>query len=104
MRTDLERVQRLTSPARRRRRAWLAGAAALVVLAVGVWLYRDYRRRLTLAATETIVLADMANRTSDPAFDEGLSAAARAGLEQTPYLNILGADKVFGASRSSSSR
>ena len=96
MRADLERIQRLTSPARRRRRAWLARAAALVIVAAGLWLYRDYRRRVTLAGTDTVVLADVQNQTGDRAFDEGITAAARAGLEQTPYLSVLAPDKVFG--------
>ena len=97
MRADLEHVRRATRPGRRRARALLAAAAVAAVLAAGVWLYEDFRHRVTLAETDTIVLADTANRTSDPAFDEGLGAAARAGLEQTPYLNVLGTDKVLGA-------
>ena len=96
MRADLEHIQRLTSPARRRRRAWLARAAALVIVAAGFWLYRDYGRRVTLAETDTVVLADVQNQTGDRALDEGITAAARAGLEQTPYLSVLAPDKVFG--------
>ena len=96
MRADLERVRQVTRPGRRRARAWLGAAAVTAVLAAGVFLYRDFRRRVTLSETDTLVLADLANGTSDPAFDDGLSAAARDGLEQTPYLNVLARDKVLG--------
>ena len=95
MRADLERIQRLVRPARRRARAWLAGAAALTVAAAGAWLYRDYRHRVTLAPSDTIVLAEFRNQSGDKAFDEILTVAARYGLEQTPYLNVLAPDKVF---------
>ena len=51
---------------------------------------------MTLSATDTIVLADIKNETSNPVFDDALNTALRYGMEQTPYLNILGIDKVFG--------
>jgi eukaryotic-like serine/threonine-protein kinase len=96
MRADLERVERRMRPGRRRLRAWLAGVAALGFLAAGAWLYRDYRSRVTLAAADTIVLAEFRNQTGDPAFDDALTATARIGLDQTPYLSVLAPDKVFG--------
>jgi tetratricopeptide (TPR) repeat protein len=49
-----------------------------------------------LSATDTIVLADVKNETGDPVFDDALDTALRYEMEQTPYLNILGADKVSG--------
>jgi DNA-binding winged helix-turn-helix (wHTH) protein/tetratricopeptide (TPR) repeat protein len=96
MRAALQEVERRRRPGRRRLRAWLAAAAALAVVAAGVWLYRDYRQRVTLAETDTIVLADVRNQTGDPAFDDALTATARIGLDQTPYLSVLAPDKVFG--------
>ena len=51
-------------------------------------------RRVTLSATDTIVLADVKNETGDPVFDDALDTALRYEMEQTPYLNILGIDKV----------
>jgi len=79
-----------------RLRKWFVGAALLAVVAVALWLYSSYRRRVTLSATDTIVLADVRNDTSDPVFDDALDTALRYEMEQTPYLNILGIDKVFG--------
>jgi tetratricopeptide (TPR) repeat protein len=51
---------------------------------------------VTLSATDTIVLADVKNETGDPVFDDALDTASRYEMEQTPYLNILGSDKVLG--------
>ena len=75
---------------------WFAAAALLTVIAAAVWLYWSYRRGVTLSATDTIVLADVKNETSDPVFDDSLDTALRYEMEQTPYLNILGIDKVSG--------
>src|SRR5580704_19222234 len=83
-------------PARRRRWPVLAVSALLAVSAISVWRYEVYRHRITLAPNDTIVLADVDNRTSDAVFDDALNTALRYEMEQTPYLNILGFDKVFG--------
>jgi eukaryotic-like serine/threonine-protein kinase len=85
------------SPAPRLRlRKWFAGAALLAVVAASFWSYSSYRHRVKLSATDTIVLADVKNETSDPVFDDALDTVLRYGMEQTPYLNILGIDKVVG--------
>jgi DNA-binding winged helix-turn-helix (wHTH) protein len=73
----------------------LATGALLVVGALGVWRYEVYRHRITLAPTDTLVLADVDNRTSDPVFDGALNTALRYEMEQTPYLNLLGLDKTY---------
>ena len=62
-----------------------------------LWRYEVYRHRITLAATDTIVLADIDNRTNDPVFDGALNNALRYEMEQTPYLNLLGLDKTYAA-------
>jgi DNA-binding winged helix-turn-helix (wHTH) protein len=77
-------------------RKWFAVAALLIVSAAAFWLYWSYNRRVTLSATDTIVLADFKNETGDPVFDDALDTASRYEMEQTPYLNILGSDKVLG--------
>src|SRR6202142_1705532 len=83
-------------PPRRRLRKWFSAAPLLAVIASAFWLYRSYRHRVTLSATDTIVLADLKNETSDPVFDDALDTALRYDMEQTPYLNVLGIDKVSG--------
>jgi tetratricopeptide (TPR) repeat protein len=77
-------------------RGWFAAAAVLAVITAAFWLYWSHRGRVTLSATDTIVLADVENETGDPVFDDALDTALRYETEQTPYLNILGIDKVLG--------
>jgi DNA-binding winged helix-turn-helix (wHTH) protein/tetratricopeptide (TPR) repeat protein len=86
----------ISPPPGLRMRKWFAAPAVLIVIAAAFWLYRNYSRRVLLSATDTIVLADLNNETSDPVFDDALDTALRYELEQTPYLNILGTDKVLG--------
>ena len=91
-----EKVTKSPSP-RLRFRKWLAAAALLIVIVAAFWLYWGYRRRVMLSATDTIVLADVKNETGDPVFDDALDPALRYEMDQTPYLNILGIDKISGA-------
>ena len=88
-----ERVANSTRP--RLLGKWFAAAVLLTFIAAAFWLYRSYRR-VTLSATDTIVLADVNNETGDPVFDDALDTALRYEMDQTPYLNILGMDKVLG--------
>jgi hypothetical protein len=67
----------------------LGGAAVVVVgLAIGGWLYFA-RRAHALNETDTIVLADFANSTGDPVFDDTLRQGLAVQLGQSPFLNIL---------------
>ena len=95
IRKDLAKVQRQMQPQRVRLRKWLAAVALLPVVAGASWSYWSYRHRITLAPTDTIVLADVDNRTGDPVFDGALNDALRYEMEQTPYLNLLGLDKTY---------
>jgi serine/threonine protein kinase/tetratricopeptide (TPR) repeat protein len=95
LKDDLARIMREVHPARRRTRRALVTGALLAVGALGVWGYEVYRHRITLAPTDTIVLADVDNRTGDPVFDDALNTALRYEMEQTPYLNVLGLDKAY---------
>jgi DNA-binding winged helix-turn-helix (wHTH) protein/Flp pilus assembly protein TadD len=90
-----EKVTKSPSP-RLGLRKWFAPAGLLAVIAAAFWLCWTHPRQVTLAATDTIVLATVKNETSDPVFDDALDTALRYEMEQTPYLNILGIDKVFG--------
>jgi DNA-binding winged helix-turn-helix (wHTH) protein/Flp pilus assembly protein TadD len=82
-------------PARKWKWWALAAGVLLAASALGVWRYEVYRHRITLAPTDTIVLADVDNRTSDPVFDDALNTALRYEMAQTPYLNLLGLDKTY---------
>ncbi len=89
-------AESLSPPARLRLRRLFVAAALLAVIAAAFWLYWSHSRRVTLSATDTIVLADVKDETSDLVFDDALDTALRSEMEQTPYLNILGIDKVSG--------
>lgn len=96
MHADLERVRQIMNPWRGRIRKAFAYAALLLVAASAAWMYWDYRNRITLSPSDTLVLADTSNHTSDTVLDDALPIALHTALEQTPYLSILGSDKVFG--------
>ena len=70
-------------------------ALALIVISAlaAVWLVRS-RRANALNQKDTIVLADFANKTGDPVFDDALKQALASGLEQSPFLNILSGRNV----------
>jgi len=98
LREDLLGLLTRTRSTRAGSRRW-AWAAGVIVLASGVGLYSRLHRSVTLSDTDTIVLADLRNETEDTVLDAGLNAVLRAGLEQTPYLNVLAADKAVGTLR-----
>ena len=75
----------------------LGAAALLAVGAFSLWRYQVYLHRITLSPNDTIVLADVENRTDDPVFDDALNTALHYEMEQTPYLNLLGLDKTYAA-------
>jgi serine/threonine protein kinase len=94
LRNDLARIVRQANPARRRIRQAMAAVVLLALVALGSWRYEVYRHRITLAPTDTIVLGDVDNQTGDPVFDDALNTSLLYEMRQTPYLNILGLDKV----------
>src|SRR6202011_720176 len=63
----------------------VAGMAFLAVASVGGWLFFS-RKAHSLSATDTIVLADFANTTGDPVFDDALRQGLSVQLEQSPFL------------------
>ena len=78
-----------------RRLLWWAVASS-VTLALGLalaWhLYSRKERHLTEKGT--IVLADFANSTGDPVFNDTLTQGLRVQLEQSPFLDVLSEQKV----------
>jgi DNA-binding winged helix-turn-helix (wHTH) protein/predicted Zn-dependent protease len=65
--------------------------AAIAVTAGSIWRVRQARK---LSEKDMIVLADFANSTGDPVFDDTLKQGLRVQLEQSPFLNILSDQKV----------
>ncbi|HMD87228.1 MAG TPA: protein kinase, partial [Terriglobia bacterium] len=110
IRADLKRLKRDTEPRRvgaglvpalegHRRgaplRRWLVAVGLVVIVAaVGTYLYLGRRHSRRLSEQDTVVLADFANQTGDPVFDDTLKQALRVQLEQSPFLNVLPEEKV----------
>jgi len=60
---------------------------AAAVIAGGLY-YRSHRAK-PLTDKDTLVLADFANSTGDPVFDDTLKTALGVSLSQSPFLNVL---------------
>ena len=69
------------------------GVVVLVLLAVGVWWYFSGRATI-LSATDTVVLADFTNSTSDPVFDDTLRRGLAIQLEQSPFLSLISDQRI----------
>jgi eukaryotic-like serine/threonine-protein kinase len=70
-----------------------AGALLVSAMALGIWLY-SARRANALSRSDTIVLADFANKTGDPVFDGTLEQGLAVQLEQSPFLSIISEARV----------
>ena len=109
MRADLQRLKRDTDshksaatvlrgrnklrPARIAQFAWIGGAVALVILAI-VAGDKYFHRAPLLTENDTIVIADFANATGDPVFDDTLKTGLTVSLRQSPFLHVLPDSKV----------
>ncbi len=113
MRTDLQRLRRDTDTGRvsaasgvkvgevpaATRKPWKVVVPAIAVVVIGLagagWLYFARRAQAhMLTEKDTIVLADFANTTGDPVFDDTLKTALSVSLNQSPFLNVLSDNKV----------
>jgi eukaryotic-like serine/threonine-protein kinase len=76
-----------------RRIRWLSiGATILVAAAVAGAIYD--RRPATLTDKDTIVLAEFANTTGDPVFDETLRQGLMVQLQQSPFLSLVSDQRI----------
>ncbi len=71
-------------------------AVALVVIAAGLWWFKGRGSGKQLTDKDTVVVADFANSTGDPVFDDTLKQALSVSLRQSPFLNVLSDEKVRG--------
>jgi eukaryotic-like serine/threonine-protein kinase len=106
IRTDLQRLRRDSESARAasgakpepaaaaaKRWGLLASAGVVVVaLAFGGYLY--FHRAPKLTNRDTIVLADFANATGDPVFDDTLRQGLTVQLEQSPFLSMISRERI----------
>jgi len=72
---------------------WVLIAALLAAAGAGTLYYRSHRSK-ALTERDTIVLADFANSTSDPVFDDTLKQTLSVALRQSPFLNVVSGGKV----------
>jgi serine/threonine protein kinase/tetratricopeptide (TPR) repeat protein len=105
IRSDLRRLKRDRKSGRRPTRIvaritshglrWLASiVVALAVVAIAITSYFFRHRGQKLTEKDTIVIADFANGTGDPVFDDTLKTALSVALNQSPFLNVLSENKV----------
>src|SRR5271170_2300816 len=71
-------------------------AVTLVVAALAVAWFYWRAHSVTLAPNDTLVLADVANQTTDAVLDDAVNTALRVEFEQTPFFTTLSPDKVYG--------
>jgi serine/threonine protein kinase/tetratricopeptide (TPR) repeat protein len=107
MRSELQRLKRDTESVRlpavspgasnRLRRLWKVTVSvtltAMLLVAIG-YLYLHLHHTPKLTQKDTVVLADLTNTTGDPVFDDTLETALTVALRQSPFLNVLGNDKI----------
>ncbi len=74
----------------------VAAVVVIGLLIAGGLYYRAHRSK-PLTEKDTIVLADFANSTGDPVFDDTLKQALSVALSQSPFLNVLSDSKVAAA-------
>ncbi len=72
----------------------LVPTVVVVVALIAGGLYYRSHRPMPLTDKDTIVLADFANSTGDPVFDDTLKTALSVSLNQSPFLNVLSDSKV----------
>lgn len=69
---------------------WLAvGVVILLIVGFGAWWRFLEHRRTVLGARDTVVIADFANSTGDPVFDETLREGLAIELEQSSFLSLI---------------
>lgn len=66
----------------------------MVAALIAGGLYYFSHRAKPLSERDTVVLADFANSTGDPVFDDTLKQALTVALNQSPFLNVLPESKV----------
>jgi eukaryotic-like serine/threonine-protein kinase len=73
---------------------WIA-LICVMVLAVAAGLWRLLSpRRAVLSARDTVVLADFANSTGDPVFDDTLRQGLAIELRQSPFLSLISDQRI----------
>jgi tetratricopeptide (TPR) repeat protein len=72
----------------------VAIALLLILVAAGVAVVRFGARPQALTDRDSILLAEFANNTGDPVFEDTLAQALAVQLSQSPFLNLVSQDRV----------
>jgi DNA-binding winged helix-turn-helix (wHTH) protein/tetratricopeptide (TPR) repeat protein len=73
-------------------RRWLVAAGVLFAALLVTFLVSS--RHTLLTDKDTVVLAEISNKTGDPVFDDALRQGLSAQLEQSPFLNLLSDERI----------
>jgi eukaryotic-like serine/threonine-protein kinase len=77
----------------RRGRKWVVVGLLLGSLAAGAFFFFFHSKRV-LTERDTVVLADFANSTGDPVFDDTLREGMTVQLEQSPFLSLVSDERI----------
>jgi len=97
IREDLERLKARAAPTVSRPAAlpwWKVTVSAAAVIALAAAAYFYFHRPPKLTDRDTIVLADFANRTGEPVFDDTLRQGLAVQLEQSPFLSLISDQRI----------
>jgi eukaryotic-like serine/threonine-protein kinase len=100
LRDDLQRLQSGMNPATTIRggrplaKYGIVAAAAVLLVAGGIFYWQQRSRAPLLTDKDTIVLADFTNTTGEPVFDETLRQGLAIQLEQSPFLSMVSDDAI----------
>jgi len=100
-RVVIEEKEELRPPAFRK--TWTIVGSGVLILLIAAFSAGAYvahlRSARRLAEKDTVVLAEFANRTGDPVFDDTLKTGLSVALNQSPFLNVLSDHKVAATLR-----
>jgi serine/threonine protein kinase/Tfp pilus assembly protein PilF len=96
IKASAEALARQKEPIAQKKKRWyiIATAAVLIVAGIMGGLYKGSHQGKRLTEKDTIVVADFANSTGDPVFDDTLKTALTVALNQSPFLNVLSENKA----------
>jgi Flp pilus assembly protein TadD len=85
-----------------RRRSWRGAVIAIAFVGAavaGLFMYSSRNRTRAFSERDSVVLADFANSTGEPVFDDTLKEALEVQLRQSPFLSVLPEQRVQGTLR-----
>ncbi len=79
---------------------WVFASLIALAIAIGAGAFLlFFRGKRVLSANDTVVLADFANSTGDPVFDDTLRRGMAVQLEQSPFLSLISEEQIQQALR-----